>query len=125
MKFLLCSVFFSLALICNAQNYLRVETPFNTFTKFASVEWAIRANDTIRFKTPDLREILIEKMKANKIKIAYQIGNDAPEENNIKFQSSKNAITLLEGAETVCLLYDSNGNVYEPRKIKNIEIDSL
>ena len=107
-----------------AQNEPRIETPFNSFTKLPSVEWAISANDTILFLKPDLRKMLIQKMKAEKISTALQIWDDTKEEMNIKQSRLDDNLVMMYGThwDHEDPFFDALGNQVKTKK-REIEKD--
>ncbi len=109
MRFILPLLFFSPQLF--AQQDIRVQTPFNSFIKQPNISWAIKANDTLLCTKPDLKTLLIAKMKAKKILTSAYISDDSKEEINIKYSSVAANIELLEGTETYLPVFDSLGNI--------------
>lgn len=93
-----------------AQNYSPlVKTNFNKFIEKPSVEWAIYSNDTLQTILPDLREILLKKMKDKKIKIFGEEIAENSSENNLNNKSANYDLTNMAPSQSV-LIYDSLGN---------------
>lgn len=82
----------------HAQFPERTETPFNRFVKHRDIEWAFYADDTLKTASPDLRKILIEKMKAKKIRVAENMLSGTNEESVVKYRPAEE---ILSGDETL------------------------
>lgn len=68
-----------------AQQYpLPVKTSFNKFVEKPTVKWAIYQIDTLQTDQPDLREILINKMRSGKIKTYTPVASGDLQENNLQ-----------------------------------------
>jgi hypothetical protein len=100
-----------------AQNYTRVETPFNSFIKSPTVLWSINADDTIRFGKPKLADLLVKKIRQGKIKASGYIEEDSKEENNIRYLSIDEIGGLVYGTELTHPIWGPDGNI-APESIK-------
>ena len=85
---------------------------FNSFTKLATVEWAVRANDTLVCLKPNIRTDLINKTKAKKILSKLDVWDDSNEELIITPSSIENILVRLYGNhyDMDFPTYDSLGN---------------
>ena len=105
-----------------AQNEPRIETPFNSFTKLPTVEWAVRANDTLVCLKPDISKILVDKILKSTIIAASYLEEDLPREIKIKNITNEEIRMLLSNRPACELpIFDSNGNF--PIVIKQREED--
>ena len=105
-----------------AQNEPRIETPFNSFTKLPSVEWAISANDTLICLQPNIRTELINKMKANKILSKFNVWDDSKEELDVTQSKLSEICKMLNGYDFELPIYNETGNVIQVKK-REIEKD--
>jgi hypothetical protein len=78
MKLLLAFLFLSILHTCFSQDNYQGEKPsvFDTFIKRSTIEWAAFADDTVRFNTPNLSDLLIKRMENREIKTMYPIRRD-------------------------------------------------
>ena len=104
-----------------AQYEPRIETPFNSFTKLASVEWAVRANDTLVCLKPDISKILVDKIMKSKILTSYFFDYDSKEELHIKFTTKHQNMQILLDDALIEPLIDSDGNFVENSIKKRVD----
>lgn len=85
------------------------QTRFNTFVKEPKISWAMHINDTVRFTTINLPEILIKQAKKNQLKIAEPVDN--PIYNNkglIKYVKESDLEKRINRPDTL-LVNDADG----------------
>ena len=99
----------------------RIETPFNSFTKLPSVEWAVRANDTLVCLKPDISKILVDKIMKSKILTSYFFDFDSKEELKIKFTTKNQNMQILLDDALIEPLFDSDGNLVENSIKKRVD----
>ncbi len=107
---LLPVIFFIIHFSSSAQtNSPTSKTNFNKFIEKPSIEWAMYHNDTLQTDSPDLRDILITKMKEKRIKIfAAEIAGNI-NENNISNKKTSYDLAKLDDIQTISI-FDSMGN---------------
>jgi hypothetical protein len=92
-------------------------TQFDSFINNRSIEWAMYVNDTIRFNNPNLSVLLIDLMKAGKIKTATFNEDDRKEANDIHYTS----VTENEKALRPIPIIDSTGMTIGNKNLNNID----
>ena len=108
MKYLLAALLF-FSSHAFAQDDEITETPFNKFIKQPSVVWAVYANDTLLTTLPDLRALLIKKMRSDKIKTATAVRAGSSDETGIKYL--KYQFSSYDGIIDEIPVFDSAGNL--------------
>ena len=110
--FLLLFIFISTNIFAQYESRFdtRIETPFNSFTKLPSVEWAVRSNDTFVCLKPDISKILVDKILKSTILTCYPFEYDSQEELKIKYTSKDENMQFLFECALIHPIYDPNGN---------------
>ena len=67
MRMLFLSICLYSSILFGQGYYSPVKTNFNKFIEKPNIEWAMYHNDTLQTDSPDLRDILLTKMKEKKI----------------------------------------------------------
>ncbi len=91
------------------QNYYTTQkTNFNKFVEKPNIEWAMYRNDTLQTDKPDLRDMLLTKMREKKIKIfAFEISGNISE-NNLGIKKANYTTDDLDHAQLIPM-FDSLG----------------
>ena len=107
-NFALLICIFSTKLFAQAQP---VSTQFDTFINKPSIEWAVYANDTIRFEKSELNKILANRYAKNEIKASLSVISGSAQANSISYLQKDKLDRKIQGPGIRVPVYDSIGNM--------------